>query len=609
MQNRVASFLLLISLATVPYLNALKGSFVYDDSAMVLENPNVVGRTTLGQLLFDKGVMPFSGEIYRPIRDISYRIDFLIGKKEPFTYHFTNIILHAFATLAAYWFMTLLFKDSNMPLLAAALFAVHPVHTESVAWVKGRDDILFTLFYFLSLAMYLLYEEGRKRGLLYLFSLFLFVLSLFSKEMAITLPIVIGLYQLIFKRFRPYRLLPFFVIAAIYMGLRSYVLGQVAQQGYWGGGFIPTVLTMTKGFAQYVRLSFLPINQCADYFSFPISTGIDPGVVYALLSLSFISVCLFTVHDKAILWGGTFFFATLLPVSNLIPIKIVIAERFLYLPIFGFCIVFASVLSAVLNNDRSFRVVGGIVVCFFILLAYQRNYVWSNEYSLWADTLKKAPGNPRAHYSIGSVLASKGMLEEAIGEYKKAVRLAPHNPDVFSGLGLAYYKKGMIDEATILFKNALKNDPDHRDARYNLALLYHEQGKIDEAIREYIVLLKLRPDDFEALNNLGLAFFQKGFFEKSLVLYQKMLDIDSKSVAPYNNIGMVYAVMGKRVEAEEWFKKGLIIEPESAETYFNLGYFYQNMGRLEEAAEAYKKALGIRPDYEEAKARLRKLNR
>lgn len=446
MKGKIGSCLLLIFLSAVPYINTLKGSFVYDDSEMVLENRNVAGKATLYQIFFDKQAMTFSGEIYRSLRDISYRIDYRIGGKEPFVYHATNILLHVMTTLTAYWALILFSKDGQVPLLAAAIFAVHPLHTESVAWIKGRDDMLFALFYLLSFIMYLKYENitGWKGRFYLLASISLFMLSLFSKELAITLPLTIALYQVIFKRFKFSVLLPYFAISAMYMGLRTYVLGQVAQQEeYWGGSFLTTMLTMIKGVAQYVRLSFLPINQCADYL-FPVSTGIDSGVILSVFLLSACFIFLF-YRDRLAMWGGLFFFVSLLPVLNIVPIKIVIAERFLYLPLVGFCIVFTSTLYKIFTTINSFRIIGGVIICLFLTLTIQRNYVWGNEYSLWSDTIKKSPGNPRAHYGLGMAYAYKGMMDEAVKEYKKSIELAPYYSYAFNALGLAYYKKGTED--------------------------------------------------------------------------------------------------------------------------------------------------------------------
>lgn len=573
---------------------------------MVLENRNVTGKTTLYQLFFDKQVMTFSGEIYRPLRDISYRVDYMIGGKEPFVYHATNILLHVITTLTVYWFLILFSKDGQVPLLAAAIFAVHPLHTESVAWVKGRDDILFALFYLLSFVMYLKYDyiTGWKGRFYLLASISLFILSLFSKELAVTLPLAIALYQMIFNRFKFSVLLPYFAISTIYMGLRTYVLEQVAQQEeYWGGSFLTTMLTMTKGIAHYVRLSFLPINQCADYL-FPLASAVDTWV---MLYLSIFSICfalLILWGDRHVLWGGVFFFVSLLPVLNIIPIKIIIAERFLYLPLLGFSIVFATGLCAVFPPGKRFWVISGALICFFALLTFQRNHVWSDEYSLWSDTIRKSPSNPRAHYGLGTAYASQGKMDEAIREYKESIRLAPYYPYAFYGLGLVYDRKGMTKEAIALYRNALRSDPTHRDARYNLALLYNEKGMPEEAIKEYNEILKYDPNDFDALNALGLAYFQKGLFEDALLQYNKALNIDPESVTPYNNTAMVYAVMGKKMEAEKWFKMAIEKDPKSAETYYNLGVLHQGAGSVDKAAEAYKRALNIKPDYKEAEERL-----
>lgn len=617
MKNRILNIIVLILLSSFPYLNTLKGEFVSDDTVIVLGNENVKGKTTLYDIFLNKNAMPLSGEIYRPIRDISYRLEWLIGGKNPAIFHATNILLHVVTTLAAFWFLRLLIKDDAVSFLAASIFAVHPIHTESVSWIKGRDDLFFTFFYMLSFIMFLKYEDADDRKRLYLLSsASLFILSLFSKEMAVTLPISIVLYQAIFKRFKFYALLPFFIIAVMYMGLRTYVLGQVAQQEYWGGGILPTMLTMMKGVVQYVRLSFFPINQCADYYSFPISTGVDLAVIFSLSVLSALVISLLVQRSKVILFGGLFFFLALLPVSNIIPIKILIAERFLYLPSLGFCVLLAVVVDKISPRPDIFRVFGGIIVSMLLLLTIQRNHVWLDEFSLWSDTLIKAPDNPRTHYAMGTVYDSKGLMDNAIKEYNEALRYSPDTPYIINALGLAYYKKGtagdvvneeLVEEARRMYEKVLKLDASHRDARYNLALLLHEQGLIDEAIKEYTKLLEYKLSDFDALNSLGYAYFQKGLFKEALVHYRKAMSIDPGAAAPYNNIGMVYAMAGETEEAEKWFRKGLDIEPRSAEAHYNLGLLYQGNGRMAEAIKSYKRAIEIRPDYGEARSRLKEL--
>lgn len=278
----------------------------------------------------------------------------------------------------------------------------------------------------------------------------------------------------------------------------------------------------------------------------------------------------------------------------------------------------ASGLALALPGRGRFWIVGGLLLFIFFSLTLQRNRVWVDEYSLWSDTLKKAPDNGRAHYGMGTAYDSKGMLDEAIGEYGKAIRTGFYSPNVLNALALAYYKKGsggeayderLIDGAIRLYRKALEIEKTHRDARYNLAILYQERGMADEAIKEYNELLRYEPDDFDAHNSLGYAYLQKGLFKEALVHYRKAMAIDSESVAPYNNIGMVYAISGETGEAEKWFRKGQEIDPDSAEAYYNLGFLYQNMGRSVEAADNYKKALRMRPDYKEARARLSELEK
>lgn len=517
-------FALLIFFAIVPYLNTIPGDFVFDDLVMILSNENVKGETTLTQVFFDKQQMSFPGQIYRPLRDLSYRFDWVIGGGKPAAFHVTNLILHAIATLAAYWFFLLFTRNGGISFLAAVIFAVHPIHTESVAWIKGRDDLLFSNFYLLSFIMYLKFEEDNGKSFFYyIFSIFFFILSLFSKEMAITLPLAIFLYQIIFKRWKILILIPYLVTALFYFMLRTYVLGQVAQQEQWEVGFIPTMLTMVKGVSQYIRLLFLPINQCADYKSFQISLTPDLEWLTSSSLLLFIFIFIFVSRNKLILWSGLFFFVTLFPVINIVPSNFLIAERFLYLPVLGFCIIWAMSFSCFL--DRKSYLICGLIVSMLIILTIQRNHVWHDEYALWTDTVKKMPNNGRARNNIGIVYANQGNLEESIAQLQTAVKLEPKDPSFHGNLAQVYYRYGMFHEAVRHYKIALSIEPNNAKFYRGVADVYYKQGMYDEAIQGYRMALQFGPQLAEVHNNIGAAYIEKGLKEEARREYIAALKI------------------------------------------------------------------------------------
>jgi len=648
------------------YGNSLKNGFVYDDATTIVGNSFIKHLSNLPGLLNKEIYFSQSGEMtYRPVVTFTYFLDYALYGLNPSGFHLTNILLHAINGILLYLFLTFIIHPSvvsslkltshfslitNQSLIISLLFITHPVLTEAVNAVSFREDLLVFLFYIATLILYLklrlslIPTHRLPTIMIYLISCFSYILALFSKEMAVTLPLIIYCYEWIYS----YRknsfisIMPnsynigYIILTLIYFYFRFYFFSNPVDRVDPEWQVNERLVTLPLLLLYYLKITILPISLSADYNITSIKLFSSYFIISLVAVASFLTgAFLLRKRYHGITFGALFFAITLLPVYNIIPIGNPFAERYLYLPVLGFACASGLAIhrmASLSERYRLFCIILTSILFMFAVLIVQRNSIWKDDYSLWSDTLKKIPGSAGAHYGMGNAFVYKGMLDEAIQEYKESIRLAPYYPEAFNALGLAYYKKGMgkegkeamaaasearglinyykkglVEDAIIQYKKALKIDPTHKDARYNLDLLYQEQGMVEKAIKEYIVLLQYKPDDFDTLNSLGLAFFQKGFFEKALSLYRKTLDIDPESVTPYNNIGMVYAVRGQTEEAEKWFKKGLTVDPESAEACYNLGFLYQSNGKLAEAVEAYKEAISIRPDYEEARDRLREL--
>lgn len=659
--------LVIVLFSLVIYANTLKNGFVYDDATTIIGNSFIKHLSNLPGLLNKEIYFSQSGEMtYRPVVTFTYFLDYALYGLNPWGFHLTNILLHAINGILLYLFLTFITYPSvvsplklkqpfslitNQSLLSSLLFITHPVLTEAVNAISFREDLLAFTFYIATLSLYLGLRTKPATGhrplttaLLYLLSCLSYFLALFSKEMAVTLPLVVCCYEWLYSYrknsfisiiLNPYNI-GYIILTLIYFYFRFSFFSNPVDMVIPERQLNERLFTLPLLLLYYFKITIFPVSLSAEYDITSIKLFPSYFIISFVAVASFLTgAFLLRKRYHGVTFGVLFFAITLLPVYNIVLLGNPFAERYLYLPVLGFACAGGLAIHRITSLSKkhfSFAITAMSVISMFAVLAIQRNYIWRDEYSLWADALKKASGSARAHYGMGNAFASKGMLEEAIQEYKESIRLAPYYREAFNALGLAYYKKGMekegkeamasasdikgliyyykkglVEDAILQYKKALEIDPAYRDARYHLALLYQEQGRIEEAIKEYIVSLQYRPDDFDTLNSLGLAFFQKGFFEKALSLYRKTLDIEPESVAPYNNIGMVYAVMGRKEEAEKWFKKGLAVDPESDETYYNLGFLYQNTGRLGEAKNAYNKAMDIRPDYEDAKKRLKEL--
>lgn len=643
----------------VIYANTLKNGFVYDDATTIVSNTSIKHLGNLYGLIDRNLYFSQSGEMtYRPVVTATYFLDYALYGLNPWGFHLTNILLHTINGVLLYLLFILIIKpsegginlSSNQPLLISLLFISHPVLTEGVNAISFREDLLMFTFYVTAFILYIKYSlrlSSSKRIstiMVYVLSCFFYTLALFSKEMAVTFPLVIILYEWLYSKKEKSLVsailnlhnIGFIIITLVYLYIRFYLFYNTVDRVDPVWRLSERLFTLPLMLLYYVKITIFPLSLSADYnLKAVILSSFQFILSIAIILFILVGATLLRKKEHGLAFGVLFFGITLLPVYNIAPIGNPFAERYLYLPALGLaCTGGLAIHRIAFLSERSgrFSVISIIIVLMFATLTVKRNLIWKSDYSLWTDTLKKAPNSARAHYGMGTAFFSKGMLDEAIEEYKASISIAPYYPDAFKALGLAYYKKGMeaegrdamaaasdtrglinyykkglVEGAIIQYKEALKIDPVNKEARYHLAKIYHEQGMLDEAVTEYITLLTSNPDNFDTLNGLGLAFFQKGYFEKALSLYRKALDVDPESIASYNNIGMTYAVMGKAEEAEKWFEKGLQVDPESAESYYNLGFLYQNNGKLDKAIDAYKTAKRIRPDYEDAKARIEEL--
>ncbi|MFQ5442317.1 MAG: hypothetical protein ACE5EB_06290, partial [Thermodesulfobacteriota bacterium] len=294
-----SSLIALVAFAV--YMNTLYNGFIWDDFSIV-ENSSKsgLGIHQIARFFFDKNAYHAPGEIYRPLYLFSFALDYRVYGAAPWGWHLTNICLHIINSVLVYLFVRSLLSVRgnddeavgrvNLAALSAALvFAVHPVHTESVAWIKGRDDMLASIFILSSFIFYIGYSRGKKGLKYYCASIIMFIPALFSKEMSLTLPLLLILHDLCFtpSRLKDIKRLaafvPFFVLAGLYLVARTAVTGQVAQMGYLGGGPGPALFTTARGFVRYFALLTIPLNQCGDYLAFPLSYSPDPWVVFSFL--------------------------------------------------------------------------------------------------------------------------------------------------------------------------------------------------------------------------------------------------------------------------------------------------------------------------------------
>lgn len=559
-------FFILITISFLVYSNTLKNSFVWDDISIIVNNKWI--RTPLNFFKFfylkdtvseDTRQKP---KIYRPLTTFSYSIDYFLWKLSSFGYHLSNLIFHSLTVIVVYLLSEKFFEKKIISFISASIFALHPVHTEAVSWIKGRADVIACMFGLLAFLFYIVYLDKKKISF-YVMSLISFTLSLFSKESTITIVVVLIIYDLIFKKrifFKNY--IFYILISIIYIFIRKLVLGSIAMCSWWGGSEYYTFLTMTKVFVEYFRLLIFPINLCADYV---VELSFSLWEYKVLLSLFFviflIIIGIFLAKRYPVISFGVFFiFITLIPVSNIIPIEVLLAERFLYLPSFGICLILGEIFKKIYYLNKKVCYMAFILISLpYFLLTYQRNKDWKDEFTLWYKTVNQCPNNFRAHNNLGMEYEKKGDLDNALKHYKKALTLVPNLSWIYndtkqmyarvhSNIGNVYLKKKNFNNAFYHYNKSINLDPFYSQAYFNLGILYRQIGDIDLAIKYYKKAIELNPYIAEYYNNLGVAYALKNNFDEAIVNYEKAinfsLDENFKNQV-YRNIEIAKSFLNK----------------------------------------------------------------
>lgn len=520
-----AAVLIVFGLAL--YGQTLHYEFVYDDDSFVVLNEAIRDLRNTPKFFTEPGTLASDQQLahdnYRPLVTLSYALNYALGANDPFGYRLFNLLLHICNALLVFWLALRIFKREMPAFITAAIFLAHPVQVESVVFVSSRSNLL-SLAFMLGSWLFCLRGEGRREKLTSYFSVLLFACALLCKEMAIVLPGVIVLWDVCFGRGLKKGLLqslPYFLVAGLYFGLRSAMLGHVAQSAYWGGDLYHTMLTMSRGFAEYVRLALWPHPLSVEYL-FDVSRSInDPRVLRSLALLaSLLATAIWNLRRRPVLaFGILFFFIGLSPVSNLIPIKSVINERFMYLSMIGWGLAAADLLGRL--RYRTIEI-SALALVSLSLLTMVRSEDWRTGMALVEATLKTAPQSARMHYGLGRQYASRGEWKKAVSEFQLCLAIDPAYDEASNDL-IRMAGEGNFDPAMLQnYRQTLQTRVQVPETLFELGTTYLKGGKIPEAIRALESAVKGRPNP-EWQSNLAAAYATNGDLSKAIQLSENIL--------------------------------------------------------------------------------------
>jgi protein O-mannosyl-transferase len=634
----VSVFLALI--VWIAFGRALGHEFVgYDDPRYVLQNPRVTNGLTLDGIQWAFTHVQVSN--WHPLTMISHMLDCQLYGLQPWGHHLTNILLHAAAAILLFLALRELTGNVWPSVFVTAVFAVHPLRVESVAWVSERKDVLSGVFFMLILWAYARYTRGnRARSFRYVTVVVLFGLGLMCKPTLVTVPFVLLLLdywplgrsqsslffgrgitretwsRLVFEK------LPLFVLSAA-----SCVATLIAQQQALDASFKPPLgerLGNALGsYAIYLGQMIWPAR-LAVLYPYPEGNLKHLHVILAFLLLLVLSVAFFLWRKKYpfLAVGWLWYLGMLVPMIGIIQVgSQVRADRYTYLPQIGLYVLVAWSAMELFHRWRRSRVIlataASLVITALITRSYFQTSYFKDAETLWKHAAATTSNNYIASNNLAQFLLQSGRFDEAIAECQRALEIKPDFAAAHNNLGAALVNQrgdngarlqnGAIDEAIAHYRSALQINPDFAQAHSNLGTALLLKGQVDDAIAHYQKALEIDPNYAEARYSLGNAFLAAGRYNGSIANYEAALRIRPDYFEAHYNLGRVLATIGKTDEALKEFNEALRAGGDSAQVHCALGSLLGRMGHREEAVAHLAEALRLDPDYEYAKQQLLEL--
>ena len=592
----------------VVYTPLLDAGYIWDDNALVTDNLTLRSLNGLWRVWFVPGATPQ----YYPVTYSSFWLEYQLFGLDPAFSHVLNVLLHA---LNAFVLWRLLrFVGVPGAWLAAALFALHPVYVESVAWISERKNVLSGLFYLTSAWTFLRYAFGVEgRNSFYAVSFVLFVLALLTKTVTCSLPAVL-LLVIWWKRGAVDRrtvllLLPFFVLGAA-LGLftvwvEKHFVGAAGVD--WELSWVERCLIAGRALWFYAGKLVWPENLTFIYPRWVInprtaSQYLYPGAVAALVLVLWLAR---NRIGRGPVVAVLIFCGTLVPALGFFDVYPMrysfVADHFQYLASIGLLTLFAAGLTRVAERMGSVGVLfkGAVVIGVLPILGFltwQQSHAYVDRETLWRDTLTKNPEAWIAHVNLGGALTEQERFVEAIELYERAAQLDTRLPEPLINLGVIYHLQNDSEKALALLRKALMREPDNADAHAHLGRVLIARGDMAQAERHLKRALERSPAHADAHNQMGILLKEQNQLERAEHHFREALRRKPDNADALNNLGVVMEDRGQNESAVEYYRAAIRAKPNQASAHANLGRLSAGGGRLDDAIAHFKAALSLDPE-------------
>ena len=550
------------------YLSTFPREFTnWDDPEYIINNPLI--RSLSLQKLNKIITEPYFAN-YAPLTLLSYALDYSLWKLNPAGYHLHNLLLHLSCVVALFFLLRQFSLPRFVVLGSIVLFAIHPVNVETVSWASERKNLLATLFFFLSFHQYIQYRKHSAR-LNFLLSVFCFLLSLLSKASTVVAPLVFLAYDYAFRerklmQLRLYDKLPFLILAEIHTFFSIHAAGaHRALNSYHHGGSLLSAFASGHLFEEYLKLLLFPANLSGFYYPRESPSFLAVGYWLPLL-LCVAALALLVRLSRPLFFWYASFIILMIPVLNIVPLPIQMANRYLYVSEAGIWVLVAIAARWVWMGCRPFHMaraaLAGLAAVWIVFLGFQTarfNRVWKNNELFWTHVIEQDFYNEIAHYNLGLDYINQSNINRAGIEFWHSLAIHPKYHLALSGIGGYYFDKRQTELARQKFHAALNASPDFDVAINNLGRVYAEMGKLQRALYFFYRATYVNPNNIRALSNIAVA-------------YQRINKLDAlEEIA------------------------GVIIQrfPEAPEGFFRLGMCREAQGRFPEAISAWEESLKL----------------
>jgi len=588
-------------LALIAFFPAIFNDFVDWDDPFYIKNNARIKEFDFGNIVAMFNLFPekYLVSNYHPLTELSLAVNsWISGTENAQPYHLTNVLLHAFNTVFVFLFVQRLLKGHQLAaMITALLFAIHPMHVESVAWASERKDVLHVFFYLLALLQYLKYIETNQSTKHLIFTMLLFVCACLSKAQAVTLPLVLVLID--YYRGRKFNAkvitekAPFFVVSLLFGILAIYAQSSgnavsSANIPTWHRPFTGSMALLT-----YLFKLVIPTGLCAIH-PYPYGKNIPayfyPSLVGLLGYLYAIYYCF--KNDKKI-WclGLTFFIATIFPVLQFITVGIALwAERYTYLPYVGLFLIIGYYFDDIYNNKtHKFRTPAmglmGLALVGCLLLTWNRISYWKNSKTLWTQVIEKHPKVVSSYVNLSLYLSDNQEYQECIRIANDGIKLAPDKAKLYSNKGFCEHKLSKNKEAIQTLRKGISLDPEKQDLYFMTGLAYTDLKDNENALKMFDKSIQLEPEHANSYLKRGtvLSNYRKDY-KAAIRDFKKLLEYEPNNIIGLNNMALTCFKDKNMDQCIEYASRAIKLEPNN-----HKGYLYRAMAY--DSKQDYRKAL------------------